>query len=42
MSEFKGGRYNFYVAVECLNINRYIKSEGNLLLKTDAQARKWG
>ena len=30
-----GGKYNCYVAVECLKINRNIKSEGNLLLETD-------
>ena len=30
-NELKRGKYNFYVAVECLNIKRDTKSEGNLL-----------
>ena len=42
MNEFKRGKHNFYVAVECFDINGYVESEGNLLLKTDSKHESRG
>lgn len=42
MERVLGGNWNFYVAVECFYIKWNTRGEGELLVKTNADTRKWG